>query len=204
MLDFFKENLFNIVLLVLIYPCYKGITNAIENGISDIPNRMHEKNMVELNHINDLNLQEKNSFSSRELQVDNYYRSISGATIEKLFSSWTDIVADTEKVGELPTSTLNKMIKELMMYGSAKTVRIGAIFQQYNYSKYRTGEDIKPYVLLYIGAALVASLKKDFTGYDIDPEDLIKMKIKDLYSGKNKQIWEEQKKEAMELIKDGI
>lgn len=201
MIEFLKDNWFQIILAILVYPAYLGITNAIKNGISDIPNRMHDRNMHELNLAKDIKLQEQNSFSTRELQVDNYYRSISGNKIEELFSSWTDMVADTEKIENLSPAELTKMIKELMMYGSAETVRIGAILQQYNYSHINAAKPVKPFVLLYIGAALVASLKKDFTGYEIDPEDLLRMKIKDLYFGNNKVKWEKQKKEAIEMLK---
>ena len=38
------------------------------------------------------------------------------------------MIADTEKIENLKPAVLNKMIKELMMYGSARTVYIGSLF----------------------------------------------------------------------------
>ena len=35
-------------------------------------------------------------------------------------------------------------------------------------------------------ASIISSLKYDFTGYNVDPLDLIKMKINDIHSKENK------------------
>lgn len=149
-------------------------------------------------------MQEKEHKTTRELQVDNYYRSISGEKIENLFFKWMDLIADTDRIGKLKKDELRNMIKELMMYGSPRTVYIGALFQQYNYKRPSTSKDFNAFELLYLGASLVASMKKDFTGYDVDPEILLRMKITDIDSDQNRERFRIAKENANKIIKDGI
>lgn len=149
-------------------------------------------------------LPKKEHKTTRELQVDNYYRSISGEKIENLFFKWMDLIADTDRIGKLKKDELRNMIKELMMYGSPRTVYIGALFQQYNYKRPSTSKDFNAFELLYLGASLVASMKKDFTGYDVDPEILLRMKITDIDSDQNRERFRIAKENANKIIKDGI
>ncbi|EME5369489.1 hypothetical protein L1X85_002587 [Enterococcus faecium] len=204
MLDFIKENWFQLILLIFIYPAYKGIKKAIEDSISRLPARMHELKIQEIQNENELLIQKNDHKSTRELQVDNYYRSISGKKIEELFSKWMDMIADTNKIGKMNQQDLKKMIKELMMYGSTRTVYIGSLFQQYNY-KFPSGtDDFNAFELLYLGASLVASMKKDFTGYEVDPETLLKMKITDLDSEENRDKFKTAKINAKKIIENGF
>lgn len=203
-MNFIKSNWFELIILLIIYPGYKGLKKAIEDSISGIPQRLHEIKIEELKIESSNLMQDKEHKSTRDLQVDNYYRSISGEKIEKLFSSWMDMIADTDKVGKLSPQILNRMIKELMMYGSPRTVYIGSLFQQYNYKRPSTSEKFNAFELLYLGASLVASMKKDFTGYEVDPEVLLRMKITDIDSEKNKAVFEIAKKNANEIIESGF
>lgn len=204
MLGILEDSWFEIVLLIIVGGGFMGIRKGIENAISGIPQRIHEKDMEEIKNNNSSLMQEKEHKTTRELQVDNYYRSISGDKIENLFFKWMDIIADTDRIGKLKKEELRDMIKELMMYGSPRTVYIGALFQQYNYKRPSTSKDFNAFELLYLGASLVASMKKDFTGYDVDPEMLLRMKITDIDSDQNREKFRIAKENANKIIKDGI
>lgn len=199
----FENNWFEWVMILIVSAGLIGIKKGIEDVLSGIPQRIHEKNMEEIKNNNSNLMQDKEHKTTRELQVDNYYRSISGIKIEKLFSDWMDMIADTDKIGKLSQDTLKKMIKELMMYGSPRTVYIGSLFQQYNYKRPSTSKEFNSFELLYLGASLVASMKKDFTGYEVDPEILLKMKITDIDSEKNKEIFRIAKENANKIIQEG-
>ncbi|WP_338365378.1 hypothetical protein [Enterococcus faecalis] len=204
MFELLKNNWFELPILIFIYPGYKGIKKSIENGLSELPQRLHEKKLEEIRNENSNIMQDKEHQTTRELQVDNYYRSISGKKIEDLFSRWMDMIADTEKIENLKPAVLNKMIKELMMYGSARTVYIGSLFQQYNYKRPSTSDEFNAFELLYLGASLVASMKQDFTGYEVDPEVLLRMKITDIDSEINKERFKLAKENASKIIEDGF
>lgn len=181
-----------------------GIKKAIESSISELPQRLHEIKIEEIKNENNLLMQENNHKTTRELQVDNYYRSISGKKVEELFSNWMDMIADTEKIENLKPAVLNKMIKELMMYGSTRTVYIGSLFQQYNYKRPSTSDEFNAFELLYLGASLVASMKKDFTGYEVEPELLLKMKMTDIDLDQNKERFRLAKENAQKIIEEGF
>ncbi|NKZ27357.1 hypothetical protein [Vagococcus lutrae] len=204
MFEWLKNNWFELLILVLIYPGYIGIKKAIENSISELPQRLHEIKIEEIRNKNSNIMQDKEHQTTRELQIDNYYRSISGKKIEALFSNWMDMIANTEKVENLKAPVLNKMIKELMMYGSTRTVYIGSLFQQYNYKRPPASDEFNAFELLYLGASLVASMKQDFTGYEVDPEVLLKMKINDIDSKENKEKFKIAKENANKIIEDGF
>lgn len=204
MVEWIKNNWFELILLLLIYPGYMGIKKAIESSISELPQRLHEIKIEEIKNKNNLLMQENNHKTTRELQVDNYYRSISGKKVEELFSSWMDMIADTEKIENLKPAVLNKMIKELMMYGSTRTVYIGSLFQQYNYKRPSTSDEFNAFELLYLGASLVASMKKDFTGYEVEPELLLKMKMTDIDLDQNKERFRLAKENAQKIIEEGF
>ncbi|QDJ29116.1 hypothetical protein BHS01_06730 [Lactococcus paracarnosus] len=173
-----------------------------------MPKRMHDTKMEELKASNSLFIQKDQQVETRDLQVDNYYRSISGKTIEQLFSKWTDMVADVKKINKIKVDDINKMLKELMMYGSTESVHIGSVFMQISYrlqeDDYKNEYSDNPFLLMYVGAKLVASIKKDFTGYEVDPRDLLRMKINDIHT-ENKEILLSEAKERIDKIcKDGF
>lgn len=58
--------------------------------------------------------------------------------------------------------------------------------------------------MFYI-ANLISSLKKDFTGYVINPKQILLIKIKDLDSHKNKLLFDQAEKNVQkELKKIGV
>lgn len=62
------------LLLVLLGALVFGIYKSIENSIGNLPNRIHDKNM-----------QKMKTQDERDLQVESYYRQISGEEIAKTF-----------------------------------------------------------------------------------------------------------------------
>ncbi|HGF7896828.1 hypothetical protein [Enterococcus faecium] len=88
----FENNWFEWVMILIVSAGLIGIKKGIEDVLSGIPQRIHEKNMEEIKNNNSNLMQDKEHKTTRELQVDNYYRSISGIKIEKLFSDWMDMI----------------------------------------------------------------------------------------------------------------
>nr|DAK01513.1 MAG TPA: hypothetical protein [Caudoviricetes sp.] len=54
---------------------------------------------------------------------------------------------------------------------------------------------------MYYIALLISSLKEDFTGYKIGPEDILKIKINDIDSDKNKPLFDKAKNQVLKEIK---
>jgi len=208
-LIFLGNNWFSLIVLLLIIPIANGFKKAIEKAISDIPQKLHEKRMEEIKLENSLLLQQDNQKSVRELQIDNYYRSISGKSIEKLFSDWTDLILDSEKINKTPEKRryekLNQMIKDVIIYGSAETVRLASILQQYNFRTLENIDDERnPYELMYLGAIVICSMKKDFTGHEIQPEQLFDIKIKDMFKSETRAQFKSAKATVEKILKEGF
>ena len=142
--------------------------------------------------------------NAQKLQVDNFYRSISTEKVENIVQEWMDLLVSPEEVSKKDKADINKMLKDIMVYGSAETIRLVSIFQQYNYQKKIEKADNSPYELLFISAYLLSSLKNDFTGYRIDPLDLLKMKIKDISDPAKQKVWNDSMDSAKNIIKNGL
>ena len=86
------------------------------------------------------------------------------------------------------------------MYGSPRTVYTLAAMQYFIYSK-----ETNSYKLMMYMATIACSLKKDFTGYEINPISLIEIKITDFddYSDQFIEYQEEIQKEVDQAGKDG-
>ncbi|WP_338962399.1 hypothetical protein [Lactococcus garvieae] len=69
------------------------------------------------------------------------------------------------------------MQKNVFMYGSEKTVIILSEMMQYFYTR---EDDDEGYRAMTFVAFLICSLKYDFTGYEIDPITILKIKITDI------------------------
>lgn len=63
------------------------------------------------------------------------------------------------------------------MYGSPRTIRLLAMYQQENYLN--QGEVDTSLSMAYI-AEIISSLKYDFSGYKVDPLSLVSIKINDM------------------------
>lgn len=145
-----------------------------------------------------------NGDQAQTLQIDNFYRSVSTKKVEDMLSEWMDLIANTESIKNKKTVELNGMLKDIMVYGSNETIRIAGIFQQYNYQNKVEEKNNGKYELLFISAFLLASIKYDFTGYRVDPIDLLKMKIKDISDPSKKKQFDESLKYAKHIIDKGL
>ncbi|MGO1818908.1 MAG: hypothetical protein ACTH0S_04415 [Senegalia sp. (in: firmicutes)] len=177
---------FIIVLLASIFlnGILSGIYQFFINKIGGSPLRKHEANIEEIK-----------SLKSHELQVDSYYRDISIKQVSTLIETWYQLVFDNEKLlTKNETKNLQlikKVTNDTIAYGSRETIRILAVFQNYNYEHYLLKRDDdttneSTFVGMYLMSYLISSLKKDFTGDGIDPNDLLKIKLTDY--NKNKKL----------------
>lgn len=184
----------------------KGVGGYFEKSISGIPERSH-----------DISMEDLRSQKAYELQIDSFFRDVSTKEISNLLNDWYNLAFNPKRITDIPQNKLeNKisdMINKTIAYGSKETIRRLAVFQYNNYINeankmkdnyqpeyYSSGEslDKNTYVMMYLISYIVASFKKDFTGADIDPNDLMKIKIKD-YS-KHEDSFERAHKDAKELL----
>ncbi|MBC2368392.1 hypothetical protein HBP99_07075 [Listeria booriae] len=155
-------------------------------------------------------LEKYKSDNAKKLQIDNFFRQISGNKIEEIFDQWSNLVMNTEEFGKKTTAeAMNDMLKKTVMYGSENTVKIASLFQQYNY-KYNSSEEDSVqeegviFILLFLATETICSLKYDFTGHRIKAMDLIRMKLNDTH---NKLVYDElvkAEKRAHIIIRDGV
>ena len=207
MLCFLGNNIIEIVASIIVISILIGIKKAVENSLSQLPQRIHELQLEKTKMSNALALQKDEQVSAKHLQIDSYYRSISGDKLERLFSEWADFLLDMDKISNTSqqklTNKLNGMMRGIVVYGSERTVRLASIFMQYNFSLNPDSRSNNTFILMLLYAKLIASLKMDFTGYEIDPEDILKMKINDLCSEENKLKLAEARLKVAELL-EGI
>lgn len=180
-----------IIFIAVIFVAYfviKGLASAIEKGISDIPQNLHELNKINQEYIN-----------SKELQIDNFYKQVNDKVIFSLYRDWLSILTDTDKNKKIDKEKMKKMYENLIMYCSSKTIYYAGILQQYIFHKYST-ENEKDYVMILLYAHLIAEIKNDFTGHKIDPVDILKIRISDL--DENNEMYLKSKKEVAKLLKE--
>ena len=178
----------NIIVQLIVGAVLAGIYFMVKNALSELPKRIHNKNMEELKHIYELETEKERYGNSKNLQVENYFRQISGSEIEKVFSEWLEPLVDPKSYTE--KENMNDMIKKAIMYGSRETVEKVATLQQFNFeNQNKSGgmTEIDTYTMMYLIAFIAVQLKKDFTGYSLNPDDIIKCKIKDYYKADIKE-----------------
>lgn len=136
------------------------------------------------------NIKGKKEFNyTQQLQIESYFRDISGDKLVEVFSDWSDMIVNFELFSEEieDTDWLNNLIKETILYGSDKTVILVSNFQHYNYTNSDNDDDAdkdgvignhSAKILCY-ASCIISSLKHDFSGYDIDPLYLLKIKFND-------------------------
>lgn len=195
---------FDLVYASILLGGFYGIKIFMESAIGKVPDRLHDLQLKEVEHENSLNLEDHRASNSRNLQVESFFREVSGLKLEEILGEWTSMLTDAKRFALKTPEEINDMIKRLLLYGSEESIRRGAIFQQYNYTTMvkhseRT-KDYDPAVLVYLVAYLIQQLKKDFTGYEIDPDDIIKMKITDYETPSNKKRFKNGQKEAKKLL----
>lgn len=126
--------------------------------------------------------------SNKDLQVESFFRDISGQKLETNFSDWTELFFNMTSINDMSQkdleSKLKKMLKEIFLYGSKDTVSKAVKMQQYTYRMSQEQQSINTFVYMFLFSSVICSLKKDFTGYSVDEKELIKMMIKDYESKK--------------------
>lgn len=196
------EVVSTILQLVLI-----GIIIFFGNVFKEVPSLMKELRVEKLRGKNEQNL-----------QIESYFREISGSTLNNILRDWSnliDFVKDKTKSQTQLTNHVKELTLKTFMYGSPRTTVILGLMQQQTYSynkpenliKVKHGNQSKEvdYKLLVYTSFLIASLKEDFTGYEISPIEFLRVKLTDFKKEDvNNQIIEIEKEIHSELSQEGI
>lgn len=114
--------------------------------------------------------------NSRQLQIESYFRMQGGNSLETLFKEWTELMMDMDKMKNMSTKKFISLQERTIVYGSDRTINLLSAYQSENYATPQGQGSIK--AIVYI-AMVICSLKRDFTGFSIEPQTLMKMKIND-------------------------
>lgn len=157
----------------------------------------------------ELRVEKYKSSNERNLQVEAFYKQIKGSEIDEAFKYWTSLLMDMDNaLAGVETddwkNTNIQMIQTVFMYGSEQTVSILTAMMQYQYNNSETAGTNQYSTMLYM-AYLACSLKKDFTGHEIEPMNLLELKITDINTVENKQKVEQALKNVKkDLQKYGV
>lgn len=153
-----------------------------------------------------ITVENKRKFNELDIQRESFFRQLRGDDLAETFGEWVSAFTDMDEFVEKAPAILKDMQKKVIMYGSPKTVSILAMLSQHTYIG--SGEDVGKgtrfdnYKLMLYIANLIASLKFDFTGYKIDPMDIVRVRITD-YKENETQFKENQQKIETEIQKLG-
>lgn len=142
--------------------------------------------------------------NEREIQVDSFFRQVKGSEIADVLKFWSEMLLDMDnKVKEIieDQSKFIEVQLNTLMYGSENTVKILSLTMQHVYSGEQREEEEQSNMLMYYIAYIISSLKKDFTGYSIDPLDIIKTKINDVNTDENKRKFAIANKNVVKALK---
>lgn len=124
---------------------------------------------------------QRTSDSALKLQMDLYYRKSTGEDIKDNLEWWTSFLTNPDEMAkqleendEDQKEALNKRLKFIMQYGSARTVRLLSLFMAKSYTNKLDSKGV-----LVCVAYVVASLRADYTGQNAAPMDLLQVKIND-------------------------
>ncbi|HAC3532623.1 TPA_asm: hypothetical protein GZN65_10460 [Listeria monocytogenes] len=144
--------------------------------------------------------------NARNLQVDNFFKSINEKEIKDTLDVWSDMLMNVQNFAEKATAAnVAEMLKNVFIYGSDSTIKIASVYQQYSYSldEDKQSNDEK-LILVVLAAEVICSLKYDFTGYKVEPMDLIKMKLNDAYKIDILEALKKARKSAHTIIVEGV
>lgn len=145
-------------------------------------------------HITNTWLEKTKNKNAHEIQIESYFKQLGGEQQQKVFSEWTSFITDmentTKKYNVENIEEYRKLIHDTIVYGSNRTVNILSLYNQENYTHPDTVSDK---MLVYM-AFLISSLKYDFSGYYVEPLNLLKITLKDF--NKNEVTY---KKYALEI-----
>lgn len=119
----------------------------------------------------------------RSLQIDSYYRQSGSSELQSVMLEWTKLLTDMDYLTSRKPEDLNEIIQKTAIYGSESTLKAAASFFQFLYKKDQSEKEMQKGIF-YV-AFIVSSLKEDFTGQHVSPEELLKLKMND-YTEKEK------------------
>lgn len=142
------------------------------------------------NHIYKMFEEKYKNKNNRQLQIESYFKQLGGKKQEEILSKWADFLTNMEetlnkytKKDEKSKTRLMELMHDTIMYGSDRTIKYVAYFRMQasqdveKNNDQRENYENQKYVVIM--ACIVSSLKEDFTGYKIDPLDLLKIIISD-------------------------
>lgn len=132
------------------------------------------------NMLQDKVSEERKNSNAHEIQVESYFKELGGKEQKVLLNKWSRILTHMEAITD--EEEWVELIHETIIYGSTRTINILSAMSQYSYrgdmKKDKNGKVNPGKFLIYV-SFLICSLKLDFSGQDIDPLVLIKIKIND-------------------------
>lgn len=115
-------------------------------------------------------IEEKNTNkNNKQLQIESYFRQISGAKQEELLLTWSALATGGGKnpYENSPGQFFRKLYHDTLVYGSDETIKYLQIFDEMRH------EDGDGWIVA--SAFIICGLKYDFTGYKISPELVLKI-----------------------------
>lgn len=174
-------------------------------------------------------LQQIEKKNTQEIQREAYYKAQTGDDLNKILKEFLSLLTAPEKFGfpkDIEYEKLNNLTKQekilyqekkiqehmrelldsLIMYGSKDSILLASILMQNLYSAdEKVSEECNQPITnmwtnYWIAAKLVAQLKSDYTGIDINPMHIIKIVINDLHKPENLEKIESGKQQADKLV----
>lgn len=129
------------------------------------------------------NLKNKNS---SQLQRESFFRQTSNNDQQDILDRWTKRITYMNKGME--NDDFVDLVHKTILYGSNNTVNILSSFDQYMYKnviddKHEPNVEQMNMYTSYM-ACIIVSLKEDFSGYVVNPLNVIRIKIKDFDDNK--------------------
>ena len=159
--------------------------------------------------IRDMLKQNREYKSNHDLQIESYFRQASNEELQGILDRWTSFITNMEKAAqemssENGTDEYIKLEHQTIMYGSPRTVLAVAAMQHFEYNE-NDQEDTNSYKLMMYIATIACNLKRDFTGYEVNPISLLEIKINDFdkYVDKFSKYNKEIQRELDKAEKDG-
>ncbi|WDF83620.1 hypothetical protein PQ472_05130 [Lacticaseibacillus pabuli] len=121
--------------------------------------------------------------NNQQLQVESFFHEQGGRDLKRLLNEWTQFITDETKTKNVTPQQFKGYMRDFVIYGSTRSVKLLASMQQYNYGQtddtgHQQDEDYSLKLVAYV-ALIVCSLKQDFTGVEITPQMLMQIKLND-------------------------
>lgn len=128
---------------------------------------------------------------AKEMQVDNFYRQSNSSNMQDVMKKWMGYASDikilTDLKGEAGIKKLTDLSRDTMLYGSEKSIKLMAVMFQQSYSTRGRDSTTDEGLKMWVNMAMIAmSLKADFTGIDVDPLEMLKVRLNDYTENESK------------------